>query len=104
MTAASDLAARIRSEVLSRIEERRRMDEAAGRSPAVPMEDEALGRELIADALDGHARTSLAAGLATLSVGEEDEIAQTVFDALFRLERLQRLLDDPMLENINANG
>jgi pilus assembly protein CpaF len=104
MTAASDLAARIRSEVLSRIEERRRMDEAAGRSPAAPMEDEALGRELIADALDGHARTSLAAGLPTLSVDEEDEIAQTVFDALFRLQRLQRLLDDPMLENINANG
>ena len=104
MTAASDLAARIRSEVLSRIEERRRMDEAAGRSPAAPTEDEALGRELIADALDGHARTSLAAGLPTLSVDEEDEIAQTVFDALFRLQRLQRLLDDPMLENINANG
>jgi pilus assembly protein CpaF len=104
MTAASDLAARIRSEVLSRIEERRHMDEASGRSPAAPTEDEALGRELIADALDGHARTSLAAGLPTLSVDEEDEIAQTVFDALFRLQRLQRLLDDPMLENINANG
>ena len=27
-----------------------------------------------------------------------------MFDTLFRLQRLQRLLDDPMLENINANG
>ena len=63
-----------------------------------------MGRQLIAEALDGHARTSLAAGRPALSVDEEDDIAQTVFDALFRLHRLQRLLDDPMLENINANG
>jgi pilus assembly protein CpaF len=27
-----------------------------------------------------------------------------VFDAMFRLNRLQRLLDDPGIENINANG
>jgi Flp pilus assembly CpaF family ATPase len=39
-----------------------------------------------------------------LSVSEEDEIARSVFDALFRLHRLQRLLDDPTVENVNANG
>ena len=47
---------------------------------------------------------SLAEGRPVLSVGEEDDIARTVFDALFRLHRLQRLLDDPMVENVNANG
>ena len=104
MSTPSELAARIRGEVLSRIEERRRVDEAAQRSPAAPAEEEALGRQLIAEALDGHARASLAEGRPVLSVGEEDDIARTVFDALFRLHRLQRLLDDPMVENVNANG
>lgn len=104
MTAPSELAAQIRGEVIARIEERRRADEAAGRSPAAPAEEEALGRQLIAEALEGHARTSLAAARPVLSVEDEDAVAQSVFDALFRLHRLQRLLDDPTLENINANG
>jgi len=104
MTTPSELTARIRGEVLSRIEERRRVDEAAQRSPAAPAAEEALGRQLIAEALDGHARASLAEGRPVLSVDEEDDIARTVFDGLFRLHRLQRLLDDPMLENVNANG
>ena len=39
-----------------------------------------------------------------LSAPEEDELARAAFDALFRLNRLQRLLDDPSIENINANG
>src|SRR5262245_59640085 len=104
MTAPSELEAQVRGEVIARIEERTRAEEAAGRSPAAPAEEEALGRQLIAEALEGHARTSLAAGRPVLSVADEDAVAQTVFDALFRLYRLQRLLDDPTLENINANG
>ena len=39
-----------------------------------------------------------------MSEGEEDFLARAAFDALFRLNRLQRLLDDPGIENINANG
>ena len=39
-----------------------------------------------------------------LSAPEEDELSRATFDALFRLNRLQRLLDDPGIENINANG
>jgi len=104
MTAPSELAARIRGEVLARIEEQQRADEAAGQSGVESAEEEVFGRQLIAEALDSYARSSLTAGRPALSVEEEDEIAQTVFDALFRLQRLPRLLDDPMLENINANG
>ncbi|MDP9336596.1 MAG: Flp pilus assembly complex ATPase component TadA [Actinomycetota bacterium] len=104
MTASSELSARIRGEVLAQLGERRRTDEAAGRAKVAPPDEEALGRQLITEALDGHARNALVAGRPVLSVDEEDDIAQTVFDGLFRLHRLQRLLDDPMLENINANG
>ena len=38
------------------------------------------------------------------SSAQDDELARAVFDALFRLGPLQRLLDDPEVENINANG
>ena len=67
-------------------------------------DEQALGRQLIADALDADAREALAAGRPVRPPEEDDALTQAVFDALFRLGRLQRLLDDPSVENINANG
>ena len=103
MTASPEVVAQVRSEVLARLEEHRHAQRDQGHS-AAPIEEEALGRQLISDALEGVASESLAAGRDILSVSEEDEIARSVFDALFRLHRLQRLLDDPTVENVNANG
>lgn len=103
MTAPTDVAARVRREVLDRLEEQRRAQRSSGQALA-PADEEALGRHLISEALESYARESLAAGRTVLSVPEEDEVARGVFDALFRLHRLQRLLDDPSVENINANG
>ena len=94
----------LRSTVLDRLTERQQVDQAAGR-PALRSEDEqARGRHLIAEALDAQARSALAAGRAVPDAQEEDLLAQAVFDSLFRFGRLQRLLDDPSVENINANG
>jgi Flp pilus assembly CpaF family ATPase len=42
--------------------------------------------------------------MAVMGEAEEDQAARATFDALFRMNRLQRLLDDPGIENINANG
>lgn len=103
MTASPEVIAQVRSEVLTRLEEHRHAERDRGHG-ASAVEEEALGRQLISDALEGVARESLAAGRDILSVSEEDEIARSVFDALFRLHRLQRLLDDPTVENVNANG
>lgn len=103
MTGSRDVAARVRHEVLARMEEQRRAQRGNGQA-LTPGEEEALGRELIGEALEGYARESVAVGGSVLSVPEEDEVARSVFDALFRLHRLQRLLDDPSVENINANG
>jgi pilus assembly protein CpaF len=50
-----------------------------------------------------HAR-ALRGGAPVLSTDEEDAIAQRCFDALFGLGRLQPLLDDSSIENINVNG
>ncbi|HEY3673056.1 MAG TPA: ATPase, T2SS/T4P/T4SS family [Acidimicrobiia bacterium] len=103
MTASPEVVAQVRGEVLARLEEYRHAQRDQGH-PASPVEEEALGQRLITDALEGVASEALAAGRDILSVSEEDEIARSVFDALFRLHRLQRLLDDPTVENVNANG
>ncbi|MHB8451250.1 MAG: CpaF family protein [Mycobacteriales bacterium] len=101
---STDLAAGLRAQVLAQLTARRDADLAAGGPVLPPADEQAWGRQLISDALEAHARAALAAGAAVLSVSDEDAVAQDVFDALFRLDRLQRLLDDPAVENINANG
>jgi Flp pilus assembly CpaF family ATPase len=99
----AQLSARLRREVLARLAERRQGDASSGTSFSV--EDErALGRALIADALDALAREAIASGRAVLASDDEDDLAREVFDALFGMDLLQRLLDDPLVENINANG
>ncbi len=98
------LAGRLRQQVLAELAARRDGNRRAGLPALAAADERALSRQLIADALDGHARDSLAGGAPLLTVPAEDELAQAVFDALFGLHRLQRLLDDPAVENINANG
>jgi pilus assembly protein CpaF len=94
----------LRSRVLAGLSERQRADHLAGRSPLRGTDEQALGRQFIADALDADATEALAAGRPVRPPKEDDALAQAVFDSLFRLDRLQRLLDDPSVENINANG
>ena len=96
--------AEVRGEVLAALSARERELAAAGRPPLGPADEQALGRQLIAETLERRASEALRAGTALLSAPEEDELARAAFDALFRLNRLQRLLDDPAIENINANG
>jgi Flp pilus assembly CpaF family ATPase len=99
-----ELVEGLRTEVLAALSERTRAHQAAGRPPLGPADEQALGRQLIAEALEARARDALGASEAVMSEDDEDLLARAVFDALFRLNRLQRLLDDPGIENINANG
>jgi len=99
-----DLVDGLRAEVLAALSERTRGHQAASGAPLGPADEQALGRQLIAEALERRAREALGAGQPVMSEGDEDLLARAVFDALFRLNRLQRLLDDPAIENINANG
>ena len=104
MSADAALVAVLRAEVLAALSERERELAIQGR-PALSWADEqALGRQLIAEALERRANQALRDRQSMLSEPEEDELAHAAFDALFRLSRLQRLLDDPSIENINANG
>ena len=104
MSADAALVGGLRAEVLAALSERERALAGAGRPPLGAADEQALGRQLIAEALERRATDALRASEAVLSASEEDELSRAVFDALFRLNRLQRLLDDPAIENINANG
>src|ERR1700691_2712368 len=104
MTADSSLVADLRTEVLAALSARERDLTAAGRPPLGPADEQALGRQLIAEALERRANDALRTRTTVLSAPEEDELSRATFDALFRLNRLQRLLDEPSIENINANG
>ncbi|MCU4185157.1 Flp pilus assembly complex ATPase component TadA [Acidiferrimicrobium sp. IK] len=99
-----DLVEGLRADVLAALTERTAARQAAGGLPLGPADEQALGRQLIAEALERRARQALSAGDTVMSGVGEDRLARAVFDALFRLNRLQRLLDDPGIENINANG
>jgi Flp pilus assembly CpaF family ATPase len=76
----------------------------AGRVPRTEADRSAYGAQLVSEALEAHARDCVAAGRAVLDAAEEDALAQAVHDALFGLGRLQHLLDDDGIENIDANG
>jgi pilus assembly protein CpaF len=104
VTVDATVVAELRAEVLAGLSERERALAAAGRPPLGAADEQALGRQLIAEALERRATDALREGRPVTSAGEEDELSRAVFDALFRLNRLQRLLDDPSIENINANG
>jgi pilus assembly protein CpaF len=64
----------------------------------------ALGRALIAEALQAEAATALRDGRPLLDPEEEDRIAAEVFASLFAMAGFQPYLEDPSIENINANG
>jgi Flp pilus assembly CpaF family ATPase len=104
VTASPALVERVRAQVLAGLAERRQASHFNGHAPLAGPDEEALGRALIAEALDADARDALGQGRTVRSSAQDDELARAVFDALFRLGPLQRLLDDPEVENINANG
>lgn len=104
MSGEPGLVERLRAEVLGGISEHRHRLERSGGLGLSMSDEQALGRQLIAEALDADARAALSSARPVRSATEEDALAQEVFDSLFRLGRLQRLLDDPSIENINATG
>jgi pilus assembly protein CpaF len=104
VTVDTALVSGLRAEVLAALSERERTLQTQGRGMLGNGDEQALGRQLISEALERRARYALTDGTPVMSAEEEDELARATFDALFRLNRLQRLLDDPDIENINANG
>jgi hypothetical protein len=94
----------LRGEVADQLTARMQADQAAGRPALDPTGQRVLAGQLIVDLLDREAKAALTAGRPVLTPSEEEQVTQAIQDLLFGLGRLQRLLDDPEIENINANG
>ena len=98
------LVRRLREEVAD-ILARQRRDDAASGVPQMSGEDERqFARAVINRVLDTYARTEIGAGRTPPSPQDEEEISSGIHAALFGVGRLQPLLDDPEVENIDING
>jgi Flp pilus assembly CpaF family ATPase len=93
-----------RREVADELTDRLRADELADRPRMSPADQRQFGRQLINRRLERYAKEQLEEGREPLPFEEENALAQAIHDALFGLGALQRLLDDPSIENIDANG
>ena len=98
------LVKRLRAEVGDRLAGQRRLDAASGMAPMSGEDERQFARALIAQVLEEHARSEITAGRAPFNAQEEEELAAAIHAALFGVGRLQPLLDDPQIENIDING
>ena len=95
---------RLRSQVGDRLAEQRRLDGVSGMPPMSAEDERQYARALIGAALESHARVGITAGRAPLTAQEEEELATGIHAALFGVGRLQPLLEDERIENIDVNG
>ncbi len=63
-----------------------------------------LARQLTLSRLEHYAAETVQNGNTPLELVDEERVARAVLDALFGLGRLQSLIDDPYIENIDVNG
>ncbi|WP_062203988.1 CpaF family protein [Streptomyces sp. NBRC 109706] len=98
------LVKRFRQEAGDRIAEQRRIDQASGVRPMTSEDERHYARAVIAQVLEEYARSEIAEGRAPLDAVAEEGYASAVHAALFGVGRLQPLLDDPDVENIDVNG
>lgn len=98
------LVRRLRAEVAEGVAAQRQQDAAAGLPAMSPEDERQFAQALLARALEGHARTEVIAGRRPMTAEDEEQLAEAVQSALYGVGRLQPLLDDPTVENIDING
>jgi pilus assembly protein CpaF len=103
-TADPRLVRRLRGQVADRLNQQRRSDEVLGRTPMSAEDERQFARSLIVQVLEDHARAEITDGRTPPTAEEEERVASAVHAALFGVGRLQPLLEDPEVENIDING
>lgn len=99
-----ELVRSLRMQVADRLNEQRRRDQVSGVA-AMSVEDEReYARSLIVQVLEDHARYEMAEGRSPLSPDDESDAASAIHSALFGVGRLQPLLENSDVENIDING
>jgi len=98
------LVGRLRAQVAEALRHERR-DRAAAGEPKLSAEDEkSLGRSLISRVLQSHHADQLQAGIPLPSAEQDAATSEAVHAALFGLGRLQPLINDLSLQEINIQG
>src|SRR6201996_446156 len=95
---------RLRGEVGDQLAEQRRLDAATGIPPMSGEDERQFARAIISQALEEYARGEITAGRPPLNAQDEEELAEAIHAALFGVGRLQPLLEDQQIENIDING
>ncbi|SDG66999.1 Pilus assembly protein, ATPase of CpaF family [Sinosporangium album] len=98
------LVKRFRQEVGDRLAHQRRLDQASGLPPMTGEDERQFARALIAQVLEEFARGEIGVGRTPPTAEEEEGLAAGIHAALFGVGRLQPLLDDSDVENIDING
>src|SRR5580693_7142688 len=98
------LVKRLRGEVGVRLAEQRRLDASGGMPPMSGEDERQFARALVAQVLEDHARVEVTAGRAPPNAQEEEDLAAAIHAALFGVGRLQPLLEDQQIENVDING
>ncbi|HEV2345730.1 MAG TPA: ATPase, T2SS/T4P/T4SS family [Actinocrinis sp.] len=98
------LVKRLRQEVGDRIAEQRRLDQISGLPPMTGEDERQYARAVIGQVLEEHAHMEANSGRTPPNAEEEEALASGIHAALFGVGRLQPLLDDPEIENIDVNG
>src|SRR6202142_1054023 len=95
---------RLRGDVGDRLAEQRRRDAAAGLQPMSGEDERQYARALVAQVLEEHARSEITVGRPPPNAQEEEDLASAIHAALFGVGRLQPLLEDQQIENVDING
>src|ERR1700753_4121530 len=95
---------RVRGEVGHGLADQRRLDAATGIAPMSGEDERQFARAIISQVLEEYARGEITAGRPPLNAQDEEELAEAIHAALFGVGRLQPLLEDQQIENIDING
>ncbi|MCW2885851.1 MAG: pilus assembly protein CpaF [Frankiales bacterium] len=98
------LVKRLRQEVGDRLAQQRRLDAASGLAPMSSEDERQFARAIISQVLEEFARGEITSGRRPPTAEEEEALAAGVHAALFGVGRLQPLLEDLEIENIDING
>jgi len=99
-----DLVRQLRTQVADRLNEQRRRDQLAGVTAMSADDEREYARSLIVQVLEDHARYEIAEGRSPIAPEDEAQVASAIHSALFGVGRLQPLLEDPEVENVDING
>jgi pilus assembly protein CpaF len=106
LTARTDhaLVGRLRTEVAQALRQERRLRVEQGRPKLHPEDEQRLGWSLIRRVLQDHHADQLQAGIALPTAEQDAATSEAVHAALFGLGRLQPLINDQTLQEINICG